>query len=335
MSMFVHNEPTSLAILQEAQVPDTFYNAVESGIEPAIEVITSVPNAIGALCLNQAGQNQFNEHKAVMSTFFSMFTSEAHIKILLEKDNANAIGGAIDELVRHHPSLKDVVFESIMGTLQKIEDLGNAFQIPKDQEHLYKLVSPASSQASTAPAQDPTPSSSTWLAAEGGSTVPSGVVTPAAPEPEEQEAAKGDRGDNAIASHIDILCRVSNLTICVICSRLIDVPSVPGWDVPACTSLPRVCSEYRRARPPCPTICASLSSLRLRRLVGSGLDGATTAFDDRGFCDANFELSHETRSTIARGDKSVLGTTFRSIPFGSIDGSSRFVIHRFQVLWMI
>ncbi|KAG9103766.1 hypothetical protein FRC06_008224 [Ceratobasidium sp. 370] len=203
MAMFVHNEPTSLAILQEAHVPDVFYGAVESGIEPAIEVITSVPNAIGALCLNQAGQNQFNEHKAVMPTFFSIFTSEPHIKVLLEKDNANAIGGAVDELVRHHPTLKNVVFESIVGTLQKVEDLGNAFQVPKEQESLYRLIGTTSS----APAREPPAATPAWLAVGQESAVASGVATPAVPEIDEQDTAKVERGDNAIASHIDIVCR--------------------------------------------------------------------------------------------------------------------------------
>lgn len=38
MATFVHNEPTSLAIIQEAGLPETFYRAIEVGIEPAIEV---------------------------------------------------------------------------------------------------------------------------------------------------------------------------------------------------------------------------------------------------------------------------------------------------------
>ncbi|KAG8764160.1 hypothetical protein FRC11_003016 [Ceratobasidium sp. 423] len=209
MAMFVHNEPTSLAILQEANVPDVFYRAIESGIEPAIEAITSVPNAIGALCLNQTGLTQFNEHKAIMPTFFSIFTSEPHIKILLEKDNANAIGGAVDELVRHHPSLKDVVFESIAGTLQKIESLGNSFPIPKEQENLYRMISTTSPPPPTGTSQEPpVASSSTWLSAGQESALPSGAVTPAAvPEPEETEPAKPERTENVIASFIDILCR--------------------------------------------------------------------------------------------------------------------------------
>jgi len=39
MSTFVHNEPTSLGVLQEAQLPEVFYKAVETTIEPSIEVI--------------------------------------------------------------------------------------------------------------------------------------------------------------------------------------------------------------------------------------------------------------------------------------------------------
>lgn len=40
MSTFVHNEPTSLAVIQEAGLPELFYKAIEIGIEPAIEVGT-------------------------------------------------------------------------------------------------------------------------------------------------------------------------------------------------------------------------------------------------------------------------------------------------------
>lgn len=39
MLTFVHNEPTSLGILQEGKVPDTFYDAVQEGdIEPSLDV---------------------------------------------------------------------------------------------------------------------------------------------------------------------------------------------------------------------------------------------------------------------------------------------------------
>jgi E3 ubiquitin-protein ligase HUWE1 len=48
MATFVHNEPTSLAVIQEAGLPQAFYKAIEVGLEPMIEVMrrldyTAVP----------------------------------------------------------------------------------------------------------------------------------------------------------------------------------------------------------------------------------------------------------------------------------------------------
>ena len=37
LATFVHNEPTSLTVIQEAGVPEAFYKAVEAGLEPVIE----------------------------------------------------------------------------------------------------------------------------------------------------------------------------------------------------------------------------------------------------------------------------------------------------------
>jgi hypothetical protein len=42
MATFVHNEPTSLGIIQEAGLPEAFYNAIEAGVEPSIEVTLSL-----------------------------------------------------------------------------------------------------------------------------------------------------------------------------------------------------------------------------------------------------------------------------------------------------
>lgn len=37
IATFVHNEPTSLTAIQEARVPETVYDAIETGIEPTFE----------------------------------------------------------------------------------------------------------------------------------------------------------------------------------------------------------------------------------------------------------------------------------------------------------
>lgn len=38
MATFVHNEPTCLTVIQEAGLPEVFYNVIEEGLEPIIEV---------------------------------------------------------------------------------------------------------------------------------------------------------------------------------------------------------------------------------------------------------------------------------------------------------
>ncbi|KDR75882.1 hypothetical protein GALMADRAFT_248624 [Galerina marginata CBS 339.88] len=140
MSTFVHNEPTSLTIIQEAGLPEIFYKAIEIGIEPAIEVVQSIPNAIGALCLNEAGQALLSKRPSIIPAIFSIFTSERHLRVLIDKENAVIIGTAVDELIRHHPSLKTPVFEALKSTLSRVEDLGMSYVPLTSIKHWYQLI---------------------------------------------------------------------------------------------------------------------------------------------------------------------------------------------------
>ncbi|EJD07045.1 uncharacterized protein FOMMEDRAFT_26162 [Fomitiporia mediterranea MF3/22] len=63
------------------------------------EVVQSISNALGALCLNQAGQDHLASHPSIIPALFSIFTLEAHLKVLLEKENAVSIESSIDELL--------------------------------------------------------------------------------------------------------------------------------------------------------------------------------------------------------------------------------------------
>ncbi|EAU91398.2 Huwe1 protein [Coprinopsis cinerea okayama7 len=149
MTTFVHNEPTSLTIIQEAGLPEAFYNTIEAGIEPAIEVIQAIPNAIGALCLNEVGQAQLAKRPSIIPAVFSLFTSERHLKVLNDKENAVLIGTAIDELIRHHPSLKAPVFSALKSALSRIEELGLEYVVPSNLTQWYQLRPVPSESAST------------------------------------------------------------------------------------------------------------------------------------------------------------------------------------------
>ncbi|KAJ3855492.1 hypothetical protein EV368DRAFT_72228 [Lentinula lateritia] len=140
MATFVHNEPGSLTVIQEAGLPETFYKSIELGLEPAIEVLQAIPNALGALCLNEVGQSLLAAHPSIIPAIFSIFTSDRHLKILLEKENAVLIGTAVDELIRHHPFLKAPVFQALKSTMTKIEELGHAYVPPDDIRNWYQLT---------------------------------------------------------------------------------------------------------------------------------------------------------------------------------------------------
>jgi E3 ubiquitin-protein ligase HUWE1 len=140
MATFVHNEPTCLTVIQEAGLPQAFYTAIDVGLEPMIEVIQAVPNALGALCLNAEGQAQLASRPSLIPGLFAIFTSERHLKVLADKENAVMMGTAIDELVRHHPSLKKSVLESLKATMSKIEEMGNVYVPEKEQEGWYTLL---------------------------------------------------------------------------------------------------------------------------------------------------------------------------------------------------
>lgn len=128
MATFVHNEPTSLSIIQEAQLPAKFYNSVEEYIEPHIDILTVIFNVISACCLNENGLNEFMQRSdTIIGKIFEMFTSVNHIKVLSEKENAVNIGSSVDELIRHQPSLKPKVLNAINHQLDRISEIGEAF----------------------------------------------------------------------------------------------------------------------------------------------------------------------------------------------------------------
>ncbi|KXN90585.1 E3 ubiquitin-protein ligase ptr1, partial [Leucoagaricus sp. SymC.cos] len=201
MATFVHNEPTSLGIIQEAGLPEAFYKAIEAGIEPAIEVIQSIPNALGALCLNEAGQIQLSNRPSIIPAIFAIFTSERHLKVLIDKENAVIIGTAIDELVRHHPLLKAAVFTALKSILSTIEEIGKSYQVQDDLLHWYQLVPTASdSSDGDVKMEDARP-----VSTQSTETEMVDISVGEALNSTEEAVLKSH--DNTVVSFIDVLCR--------------------------------------------------------------------------------------------------------------------------------
>jgi E3 ubiquitin-protein ligase HUWE1 len=140
LTSFIHNEPTSYQVIAEAGLSEAFLETVaqqpvgeqtkatddtpkaplETGILPHADAISTLPTAFGAICLAEAGMKLFKSSPA-LARFFEIFESPAHVKALdVDSDIANLIGSNVDELVRHHPPLKDDVMTCISNMIQRV-----------------------------------------------------------------------------------------------------------------------------------------------------------------------------------------------------------------------
>ncbi|PMD45728.1 hypothetical protein L207DRAFT_578634 [Hyaloscypha variabilis F] len=90
------------------------------GIMPTSDTISIIPQAFGAICLNNNGMKMFQASKALES-FFEIFESPEHVKVMdANKDLPQNLGGTFDELVRHHPPLKAAIMNSILYMVARV-----------------------------------------------------------------------------------------------------------------------------------------------------------------------------------------------------------------------
>ena len=133
MATFVHNEPTLLATIQEQRLPEAFVAAIGADLEPNFELVSAATTAIGALCLNAPGLALVTQH-GVVPHVLGVLDAPRHQKMLLDRDHAHLFGAAIDELVRHHPSLKDAVHARIADAIAHTLRDAEAFSLDADAD---------------------------------------------------------------------------------------------------------------------------------------------------------------------------------------------------------
>ncbi len=125
--------------------------------------------------------------------------------MLQEKENAVLIGTSLEELIRHHPSLKDKVFIAVKATMAKIEELGNSYTPPNDIKHLYRLqpTAPAPVVTSTGETGAPMEVDATTAASGAEAQAP---AEPSLPPPTNDLYNRPN--DNIIISYIDVFGKV-------------------------------------------------------------------------------------------------------------------------------
>ncbi|PVV05437.1 hypothetical protein BB560_000042 [Smittium megazygosporum] len=118
MSGIIHNEPTCLSILQEGGVPQALLKSLSNCI-PQSDVIGSIPNGLGALCLNEPGIDMCLK-SGILSTFFSMFSDVNYIKVIQEENLSSYLGSEMEEFIRHFPNFKQITVDCTIDVFKQI-----------------------------------------------------------------------------------------------------------------------------------------------------------------------------------------------------------------------
>ena len=164
------------------------------------------------MCLNEAGQAQLSKRPSIIPAILAIFTSERHLKVLIDKENAVIIGTAVDELIRHHPSLKSSVFDAIRSTLSNIEDLGMSFVCPTDVKQFYQLMPITGSAGDLLLDDDITMQDDVRETIEAPEESAQEPLLEADEDTDEDDIAAKNH-DNTVVSFIDILGRVGGLDL--------------------------------------------------------------------------------------------------------------------------
>ncbi|XP_057320129.1 E3 ubiquitin-protein ligase HUWE1-like isoform X1 [Microplitis mediator] len=131
VTVYVFQEPSLLSSLQDNGLTDVVLHALLIKDVPATrEVLGSLPNVFSALCLNQRGLESFMKRRP-FERIFKVLISPNYLSAMRRRrsadplgDTASNLGNAMDELMRHQPSLKTDATAAIIKLLEELCVLG-------------------------------------------------------------------------------------------------------------------------------------------------------------------------------------------------------------------
>lgn len=107
----------------------------EANIPCSSELITSLPNMLSALCLTEDGRKRVTEVNPIPELLGIMCSSRfamPNSRCLLN-EIASAIGGGIDELIRHVPSIKSCAINAFVKMIDRVEFIGRKISTAEDE----------------------------------------------------------------------------------------------------------------------------------------------------------------------------------------------------------
>ncbi|XP_076261399.1 HECT, UBA and WWE domain containing E3 ubiquitin protein ligase 1 isoform X2 [Rhynchophorus ferrugineus] len=131
VTVYVYQEPALLSALQDNGLTSVVLHALLVKEVPATrEVLGSLPNVFSALCLNARGLESFARHKP-FNKLFHILLSPTYLTAMRRRrsseptaDTACSLGNAMDELMRHQPSLRQDATLAIISLLEELVYLG-------------------------------------------------------------------------------------------------------------------------------------------------------------------------------------------------------------------
>ena len=144
VQLFIFQEPSQLSTLQEHGLTDVIlYALLKKNVPATREVLGSLPTVFSALCLNTNGLNAFIESKP-FDKLFQVLLSPDYLPAMKRRRNADQVSGAqalsgagnsssgtasqlgsaMDELMRHQPSLRIEAINSIIKLLNQLIEMG-------------------------------------------------------------------------------------------------------------------------------------------------------------------------------------------------------------------
>lgn len=126
---FVYQFPEELSSIQRRHVPYViFQSLLRKELPNSKDVITTLGNVFTAMCLNERGLKQFKSYDP-FDQIFRIVLSVKFLVTLRKKrsaeafESAQAIGGALDDLMRHYPELKHDMLKSIIIILDLLDEI--------------------------------------------------------------------------------------------------------------------------------------------------------------------------------------------------------------------